>query len=381
MHILVTLTYYRPHYSGLTIYAERVAKALVNRGHRLTVLTSRYDKSLAPHEIQNGIEIIRPDVWFRISKGVIMPSMPYWSWKEIRKADILHLHVPQFDAAPISVLGKLLSTPIVLTYHCDLQLPSGYVHNIANCVSNLANSTTAKMADKIVTNTLDYAENSVFLQSKMDKVVSILPPIDMVEAREDDLQRFRNKFNIKEDERLIGMAARLASEKGVEYLANALQTVLNRYPEARVLFVGPFENVVGEESYAEKLAPLIDSLGKHWSFLGILSPTDMTSFFKECEVTILPSINSTESYGMVQVESMNCATPVVSTDLPGVRVPVQMSEMGIIVAPNNSAALSEAIIEILDKPDKYQGNPKKILEYSTPDYVAGRYEDIFNSLR
>jgi len=41
MRILTILTYYRPHISGLTIYAERLAVALVKRGHQVTVLTSQ----------------------------------------------------------------------------------------------------------------------------------------------------------------------------------------------------------------------------------------------------------------------------------------------------------------------------------------------------
>ena len=51
MRILTTLTYYRPHYSGLTIYAERLARALVERGHQVTILTSRYDLSLPAREV------------------------------------------------------------------------------------------------------------------------------------------------------------------------------------------------------------------------------------------------------------------------------------------------------------------------------------------
>ncbi len=46
MRILFILTYYRPHVSGLTIYVERLAKALGERGHEVTVLTSRYDRGL-----------------------------------------------------------------------------------------------------------------------------------------------------------------------------------------------------------------------------------------------------------------------------------------------------------------------------------------------
>mgnify|MGYP001140588987 FL=1 len=51
MRILTVLTYYRPHYSGLTIYAERLARALVERGHQVTVLTSQYDPALPHHEL------------------------------------------------------------------------------------------------------------------------------------------------------------------------------------------------------------------------------------------------------------------------------------------------------------------------------------------
>jgi len=46
MRVLIVLTYYRPHTSGLTIYAERLACALAQRGHQVTILTSRYDRRL-----------------------------------------------------------------------------------------------------------------------------------------------------------------------------------------------------------------------------------------------------------------------------------------------------------------------------------------------
>ena len=102
MRILTTLTYYRPHYSGLTIYAERLARALVASGHQVTVITSRYDKSLPAQERSDGVEIIRPRVLMHVSKGVLMPSMPYQAWVNIRRADVVHLHLPQLDAAYIA---------------------------------------------------------------------------------------------------------------------------------------------------------------------------------------------------------------------------------------------------------------------------------------
>ena len=381
MRILIALTYYRPHYSGLTIYAEREARALAARGHHVTILTSRYEKSLPAREKLDGVEVVRLDVRMRISKGVIMPDMPYWAWKLVRQADVVHLHVPQLDAAPIALISRALGKPVVLTYHCDLRLPTGSIHSIANRVSNTANHITASVASVIVHNSRDYAENSPFLRRYIDKVQPIFPPAEVARAADDDIRAFRERFDIRPGQRIIGMAARLASEKGVEYLAEALTMVLKEIPQARVLFVGPHQNVIGEEDYAARLAPIIERLDDHWSFLGILTPEEMAAFFHESEVLVLPSINSTESFGLVQVESMECGTPVVASDMPGVRIPVEVSRMGIVVPPANAQELARALIAILKNPDAYRGEPEALIQLSTPDSVAAQYEDIFNSLK
>lgn len=377
MRILIALTYYRPHYSGLTIHAEREARSLAARGHQVIVLTSRYERSLPSRETRDGVEIIRPDVAFRISKGVIMPSMPFWAWKLVRQADVVHLHAPQLDAAPIAVLARWLGKPVVLSYHCDMRLPHGFIHSLANLVSNAANHITARVADYIVHNTRDYAEHSAFMRHYLDKLYPILPPVEVAVIQEADRESFRQKFNLLPGQRIIGMAARLATEKGVEYLAEAMPAILNKYPSARVLFVGPYQQIVGEEAYARMLAPLIERLGNHWIFLGILSPTEMTAFFQECAVTVLPSINSTESYGLVQVESITCGTPVVSSDIPGVRVPVKMSGKGLIVPPADPVQLAQAIMQVLDQPHAYMGQPDELIQQSTPAAVAEAYEKVF----
>ena len=55
MRILIVLTYYRPHTSGLTIYTERLATALSNRGHDVTVFTTQFDKKLPLEEVIDGV--------------------------------------------------------------------------------------------------------------------------------------------------------------------------------------------------------------------------------------------------------------------------------------------------------------------------------------
>jgi len=380
MRILIALTYYRPHYSGLTIYTERQARALAARGHHVIILTSRFDPNLPAHEVINGIEIIRPKVLFRLSKGVIMPSMPFWAFNLVKQVDIVQVHVPQLDAALIALFARLLGKPLVLTYHCDLQLPRGLIHKIANRVSNLANHITAQFADVIVQNTKDYAENSPFLKKYIHKVEPVYPPIKIAKINQIDIDAFRKKYQITPDQQLLGMAARLATEKGVEYLAQALPTVLEKHPQSRVLFVGPYQDVVGEEEYAKKVQRIIEPIQDHWTFLGVLSPKEMAAFFNICDVTVLPSINSTESFGMVQVESITCGTPVIASDLPGIRIPVKESGMGIIVPPANAPAIAQAINTVLEKPEEFQSNSEVLVKQSEPQAVAIQYEKIYQKL-
>ena len=107
----------------------------------------------------------------------------------------------------------------------------------------------------------------------------------------------------------------------------------------------------------------------------------MAAFFKESEVIVLPSLNSTESYGIVQVEAMTSGTPVVASDLPGVRIPVQLTGSGLIVPPGDASALASALIEILQDPHSFRGKPERLANISTPEAVAERYERIFEMAR
>jgi glycosyltransferase involved in cell wall biosynthesis len=380
MRILTTLTYYRPHYSGLTIYAERLARALVGRGHQVTVLTSRYDHSLPAREIRDGIQIIRSHVLMNISKGVLMPTLFYSAWVNIRKADVVHLHLPQLDAAYIAWISRLLKKPVVLTYHCDLLLPPGFIHSIANQVSHLANKISVQCANQVVVNTLDYAEQSLFLHHYIQKICAIPTPVELVTPTLADENSLKLKAGLEPGQRLIGMVARLAAEKGVEYLVGAMPEILKKHPKARVLYVGQYQNVMGEEVYVNKLRPMIDALGDRWTFLGILPPAELAAFYQQCEVTVLPSTNSTESFGIVQVESMSYGTPVVASDLPGVRQPVKMTGMGRLVPPADAHALADGISEVLSHPEQYQGDVDAVSATYSPQHTAQEYEAVFQEV-
>jgi glycosyltransferase involved in cell wall biosynthesis len=377
MRILIALTYYRPHYSGLTIYVERLARALVRRGHQVTVLTSQFDPSLPAYEVLDGVKIVRYWVLMRISKGVIMPAMLTSALRLIQQADVVNVHLPQLDAALITMQTRLLGKPVVMTYHCDLHLPDGLIHRLANIASSIANKITGTLAHYIVTNTQDYAENSTYLRQYLAKIEVIPPSVELPEPDPAKLAEFYQKHKIESNQRVIGMLARLATEKGVEYLVQAMSLVLQRYPTARVLYVGQYQNVLGEEAYFRRLMPQIKQFGDHWEFLGVLPDEEVVAFFETCEVTVLPSLNSTESFGMVQIESMSCGTPVVASDLPGVRQPIRMTGKGLVVPSADAAGLAEAIMQILEQPEFFHPDANNIRDQFSSDRMSEKYEKVF----
>jgi glycosyltransferase involved in cell wall biosynthesis len=379
--ILIVLTYYHPWVSGLTIYVKRMATALARQGHQVTVLTSRYDRGLPAEEVVDGVRVVRAPVVLRISKGVIMPSFPLLAWKLVRQHDVVSVHLPQFEAGLLGLLGRLANRPVVLTYHCDVQLPRGWFNRVVDQVVFVSNYLAGHLAQAAVAYTQDYAEHSRFLSRFLDKVHVIPPPVIMATPDPAAVEAFRMEHDLA-GRPAVGMpATRLAAEKGVEVLVEAMPRLLDALPRLKVLFAGQYENVVGEEEIYRRLMPRIEQLGsEHWAFLGVLDQDQMPAFFAACDVVVVPSLNSTESFGLVQVEAMLCGTPSIASNLPGVRQPPRMTGMGDVVPIGDADALAEAIIRIIQNAADY-ARPRRQIEqiFSLERTVIG-YETLFEAL-
>jgi glycosyltransferase involved in cell wall biosynthesis len=382
MKILTVLTYYRPHTSGLTIYAERLARAFVKRGHQVTVMTMQYDSSLLLEETLDGVKIVRVPVSARISKGVIAPTFGLIATKLVAQHDVVQMHLPQFDAPGVALRGRLLRKPAVLTYHCDLLLPPGFFNRLVNAVVDFQNNMAGMLSNHIVTYTQDYADHSPYLSRYGSKLTPILPPVDLPEPLPGAVQAFADKHHLKERRPVIGMAARFAAEKGVEVLLDALPMILQKYPKAQVLFAGMYQNVMGEQSYSDRLMPRIREyeVTGHWTFLGNLDPIQMAAFYPNLDVLTVPSLNSTEAFGLVQIEAMLNGVRCVPSALPGVRQPVSMHGMGRVAKIGDSADLAEAILEVLNEPEKFRGDIESIKKSYNPDSIAAEYEKLFKGL-
>ena len=189
--------------------------------------------------------------------------------------------------------------------------------------------------------------------SARGKVRVILPPVVIPDPTPDGVAALRERIGLQEGEKVIGFAARFAHEKGADYLINAIPHILSEFPDIRILFAGPYgKDVIGETIW-DDLQPLIKKYEPYLTFLGTLNPAQMADFFALCDVVTVASINNTESFGLVQVEAFMCGTPVVATNLPGVRQPVTMTGMGEIVPIADAQGLAEGIVKVLARPRQY----------------------------
>ncbi len=383
MKILTALTYYKPYISGLTIYAARVAEAWAKAGHEVTVLTSRHLPDLPEKEMLNGVNVVREPVLLKVSKGAVMPRF----WKDaaefVKNADVVNIHLPQLESALLARLGRKYHKKVVLTYHCDLQMPKGLLNAAANLGVLWMNHIAGKNCDAIVTNSKDYAENSAYLQNFSSKVNIISPPVVLEPVTDEEAEAFRQKKNADRFDPIIGMACRFAADKGVEVLLDALPKVISEFPKAAVFFMGPYGDVPGEKAYYERLKPRIDKMTAdgHWQFMGKLPDAEVEAFYRCIDVLAMPSLNRTDSFGLVQIEAMINGKPVAASNLPGIRVPVERHDMGAIFSVGDGDALADALIYLVHKKKKFAEKPYKAIRYEySPENAASKYIQLFDTL-
>jgi glycosyltransferase involved in cell wall biosynthesis len=157
---------------------------------------------------------------------------------------------------------------------------------------------------------------------------------------------------------------------------------MDSYPEAAVLYAGQYQDVMGEQAYFERLLPRIQEYQSQdqWVFLGVLNLDEMALFYKNLDVLVVPSLNSTETFGLVQVEAMIQGTPSIASNLPGVRVPPRLTGMGRVIPIGDDQALADAIIQIIANPKEYQGSPQKVKQQFDPLVNAAKYDQIYTEL-
>lgn len=351
MKILQILYFYSPYTSGVTIYAERMSRELVARGHEVTVLASRHDAQQPLDESVDDVRVVRVPVMTGFDRAVIMPTLIPTAARLMRQHDVVHLHLPMAEAAALSALARALGCRVIVTHHSDLVLTTGPVEKLAAGVARWSGIAAARVANRLVTYTHDRAAVSPTVTNAGPDVTIIPPPVTVEATTRERGTAFREAHNLGPGP-VVGFAGRFAIEKGIDVLLKTLPILQKRWPNVVIAMIGPDAGIDGQP-WTGPWDDLIAASNGAARKLGILTGQDLADFYAGIDLLVLPSINWTETFGLVQVEAMLCGTPVVASDLPGVREPALLTGMGRIAKPGDVDALAVAISEVLANRDEY----------------------------
>lgn len=350
LKILITLLYYYPHPTGLTYYVQMFAEEMARRGHQVTVLASRHDKSLPKTpETHNGVRIERVWAPIRLSRGMILPSYPWHLLRLMRQHDIVSIHTPMLETALVSILARTAGLQVIPTHHGDLFLPDGLINQAIVKIMYGMYAFMARRAPCIIGFSDDYAENSYYLRPFRDKLAVVYPPIVIPEPDPARSARLRKAWQCG-DGPVIGFAGRFAHEKRPDLLIQALDIINQKYPKTRVIFAGEYD--LNYENTWKLQKELVEKYKSQLIFLGLIRDKQaMADFYAACDVLVLPSNN--DCFPAVLGEAMLCGTPVVMTDVYGGRVPVQVTGMGKLAKSGDWRSIGAATLEVLENREKY----------------------------
>lgn len=373
LKILFSLLYYYPHPTGLTYHAQLVAEELARRGHEVTVLASRHSRDLPRQPvIHNGVRIIRLWAPIRLSRGMIMPAYPWHLLRLLREHDIVSIHTPMLETALVSLMASAAGVKVVPTHHGDLFLPDGLANKFIVKVMYLMYAFMARRAPRIIGYSEDYRENSYYLRPFRDKVTAIYPPISIPKPNAEDTDNLRRQWR-NGNGPIIGFAGRFVHEKRPDLLIKALDIINRKYPDTRVVFAG--EDNVNYESTWRKHRALVESFKSQLIFLGLIRDRqELANYYAACDILVMPSNN--ECFGLTQVESMLCGTPVVMTDIYGGRVPVLVTGMGKLAKSGDWRSIGETAVDLLDN-QKFIKSREFIRDCFSLEQTVNQYEAIF----
>lgn len=350
MKILFYSSYYYPYISGLTTYPSILLSHL-SSAHQITALTFRYDSNLNSTDTIDGVKVVRMPFLFKLSKGFISPQSLWFYFRYLLHTDIIFINLPNAEGLPLVIMAKLMGKPVVSLFHCQVTLGPSLSEKIISYVLNKIVLLELALSRTIIGYTKDYASSLRLPTSILRRITYLLPPVTVSQPSRKMAAQLKSK---KGQHAWLGFAGRLAREKGIEIILDAYHQ-LPQSKNIQLIFAGPFGNsVAGEGNYYKTIKNRLDHEKIPYLFLGTLAGEELAAFYQAIDILILPSTNQTEAFGMVQVEAMLAGTPVIASDLPGVRQPILLTGMGEIVPKGDSAALAQACLKILNAPTRYQ---------------------------
>ena len=362
-----------------------LASELVRRGHEVTVLSS--SSVLRKHaakkeEVVEGIKVKR--------FSPVLPSSLLYMLRN--NFDLVHMHHLGY-LAPISSFAalrkKIKSVPAIFTIHGLYHDPylvknpeDPFSENIQRKVQTSFSLAPWKIfnwfvhlplgADKITALTEWEKIETAKLGIRKDKIEVIPNGVNLEKYKKRKKDYFK-KLGL--DGNILLFVGQPAKRKGWQYFLQAMPRMLKEFPDVKAVFIG-YRQSQELEDMCEKLG-IRDAV----RFLGFLPEEEKIQALQSADAFVFPTLY--EGFGIVFLEAMACGLPIITTHVAGNSEIVEHKKNGLLVMPKDSAAISDAVIELLTNKQLRSRIRKNDLEKVKGydwKHVAKSYQKIYESV-
>lgn len=331
---------YYPEIGGIEKTLQQLSEGLSKQNDLEVLVCQKKGRGLS--ECINGVRVYRAGS-FGVVSSVPISITFIWKFRKMSKnKDIVHLHLP-FPLGDLACLLSGYKGKVIVYWHSDVVKQKGWMLLYKPLMVQFL-----KRADVILVGALGIAKGSKYLQPYLGKCREVPFAVEdcILELGGQYLLKYGYKRNQKELSFLF--VGRLVYYKGCSVLIEAFSK-MNSNSELNIVGSGDLEIELKDQ--CRKL-----NIENRVHFIGNASEEKLRMLFECADVFVLPSIERSEAFALVQLEAMAYGIPVINTNLPsGVPEVSIHNQTGLTVEPNNSVQLREAM-------EWMERNPKERIE-------------------
>jgi glycosyltransferase involved in cell wall biosynthesis len=284
---------------------------------------------------------------------VLFLYLSYFSIK--KKPGALYTRL-SIDCLPPAIISKIIGVPHFIEVNglCLDEMEMNNLPDIYVKLMKICEEIVYNMSDKIIAVTPGIKENLISLYNISENKIVVVENGANIELFK-PMDKTKSKLNIglNPNKTYICFVGGLAPWHGVDYLIKAAPYVLEHRLDIYFL-------IVGDGSMKKELVELADNLGiaDNFIFVGNVPYDKVPSYINSSDIAVAPFVkerNSKIGLSPLKIyEYLSCSVPVVASDIRGVNELIKNSGGGLIVSPEDSYELANAIIKLLNEKDKRQ---------------------------
>jgi 1,2-diacylglycerol 3-alpha-glucosyltransferase len=379
MNILMMTNTYLPHVGGVANSVSTFTRGLQNKGHRVVVVAPEYTNY--KHSERDVLRIPAIQHFNGSDFSVVLPvPVLLESHLENFKPDIVHSHHPFLIGSAAVRISMKYNVPLVYTQHTMFEEYTQYVpvglERLKPFVINLSTG-YANMSDEVIAPSESIAK--ILKKRGVSTPMEIIPTgIDLDRFAKGDGETFRKSHKIPLDAFVAGHIGRLAPEKNLVFLSEAIALFLKNEQKAHCM-------IVGYGSSEQKMNSLFvkNNLNHRVHFLGKLQGQELVDAYHAMDIFVFSS--KSETQGLVLVEAMAAGVPVIALDAPGVREVVQDGFNGYLLLKEDREDFVRALKKFCNISDvvskEFKVGVKKTAENFSTNNCISKLLSVYEELR